>query len=233
MQKLNELVDQAKFVAGCHGSDWSSALCQDKDGNQSHEIICESRGEAVISTGSDSNESSWLCDYLELCSPENIIAIAEEFRSLEHRASNLNDGWLNAIAERDSAKTESAKWKEEAIKAHEESEILLAKLAELEKQEPIDFRWRWASDENAVWTYCHMDRLPDAVAAFGDNVTFELVYNRPAPAADLAKLVPDAKEIRKEAGGYAPVYSLQEQQLFIDGATWLSAAILRNIEEAK
>jgi hypothetical protein len=56
---------------------------------------------------------------------------------------------------------------------------------------------------------------------------------RPAPAADLAELVPDDKAIRKEAGGYAPVYSLQEQQLFIDGATWLRAAILRNIEEAK
>jgi hypothetical protein len=52
-----------------------------------------------------------------------------------------------------------------------------------------------------------------------------------APAADLAKMVPDAKAIRKEAGGYAPVYSLQEQQLFIDGASWLRAATLRNIEE--
>lgn len=59
------------------------------------------------------------------------------------------------------------------------------------------------------------------------------LFTRAAPAADLAELVPDAKAIRKEAGSYAPVYSLQEQQLFIDGATWLSAAILRNIEEAK
>lgn len=86
MEKLNELAEQAKFSADWHGSDWSSALCQKKDGKQAHEIICESRGEAVISTGSNSNEASWLCDYLELCSPENILTIAEAFRDLEQRA---------------------------------------------------------------------------------------------------------------------------------------------------
>lgn len=85
MEKLNELVEQAKFVADWHGSDWSSALCQGRDGKQAHEIICESRGEAVISTGSNSNEASWLCDYLELCSPANILAIAEAFRAMEKR----------------------------------------------------------------------------------------------------------------------------------------------------
>lgn len=89
MEKLNELVDQAKFVADWHGSDWSSALCQNKDGKQAHEIICESRGEAVISTGSNSNEASWLCDYLELCSPANILAIAEAFRALEKQRDAL------------------------------------------------------------------------------------------------------------------------------------------------
>ncbi|MEN4524378.1 hypothetical protein [Pantoea agglomerans] len=89
MEKLNELVEQAKFVADWHGSDWSSALCQGKDGEQTHEIICESRGEAVISTGSNSNEASWLCDYLELCSPANILAIAEAFRALQKQRDAL------------------------------------------------------------------------------------------------------------------------------------------------
>jgi len=89
MEKLNELVEQAKFVADWYGSDWSSALCQGKDGKQAHEIICESRGEAVISTGSNSNEASWLCDYLELCSPANILAIVEAFRALEQQRDAL------------------------------------------------------------------------------------------------------------------------------------------------
>ncbi len=97
MIKLPELAEQAKFIADWHGGDWSSALCQDKDGNQSHEIICESREESVISTGNNSNESSWLCDYLEMCSPENIIAIAKYVAELEQRlnatAQPVSDGY--------------------------------------------------------------------------------------------------------------------------------------------
>ncbi|MGC0823031.1 hypothetical protein WKG93_08795 [Pantoea agglomerans] len=49
---------------------------------------------------------------------QTISEIRDEFWALEQRASNLNDGWLNAIAERDEAR---------------------AKLAELEKQE--ESRW--------------------------------------------------------------------------------------------
>jgi len=98
MIKLSELSEQAKFIAEWYGADWSSALCQDKDGNQDHEIICESREESVISTGSKSNEASWLCDYLEMCSPENIISIAKYVAELEQRlnatAQPVSDGWV-------------------------------------------------------------------------------------------------------------------------------------------
>lgn len=54
-----------------------------------------------------------MVDFRVTANPDTILAIAEAFRALEQRASNLNDGWLNAIAERDEAR---------------------AKLAELEKQ---------------------------------------------------------------------------------------------------
>ena len=60
---------------------------------------------------------------------------------------------------------------------------------------------------------------------------WRMVYDAPAPVLSLGELVPNEKLIRAEAGGYAPVYSLQAQQLFIDGATWLRATILRNVEE--
>lgn len=155
-----------------------------------------------------------MVEFRVVANPDNIIAIAEAFLKMKQRAEaveakaiNLNDGWLNAINERDEAR---------------------AKLAEYEKQEPIDFRWRWASDENAVWTYCHMDRLKDAVAAFGDNVTFELVYNRPAPAASLAEMVPDEKAFVKPEFGTDPYAEGR-----VDGFNLCRAAILRNIEEAK
>ncbi len=133
MKELNELVGQAKFVADWYGSDWSSALCQDKDGKQAHEIICESRGESVISTGSNSNEASWLCDYLELCSPANILAIAEAFRALEQESQKNLDG---ALAWQQCAETAEEKLAT-AVRAvnnlDAERNALRAKLAELEK----------------------------------------------------------------------------------------------------
>lgn len=144
---------------------------------------------------------------------ESAAAIDEAFRALEQRASNLNDGWLNAITERDEAR---------------------AKLAELEKQDPVDFRWRWASDDSSVWTYCHMDKFKDAVAAFGDNVIIELVYSRPAPAINLADLVPKQVTIREA------IAALENHEWcgtpasgYKAGVSDTIAAILRNIEEAK
>lgn len=111
MEKLSELFDQAKEMSQLHGAEWSSALCESgvgDNGNKHHAIISDSKNDIVIDTGSDSMEASWLCDYLELCSPANIIAIAEAFRDLEKLARNLNDGWLNAIAERDALASENS-----------------------------------------------------------------------------------------------------------------------------
>lgn len=86
MQKLNELFEQATEISATHGSEWSSALCQGADDSQAHAIICESRDDIVISTHSSAKEASWLCDYLELCSPANILAIAKEVHDLKKRA---------------------------------------------------------------------------------------------------------------------------------------------------
>lgn len=92
MEKLNELVEQAKEMAVLHGPVWSSALCEsgcDGQAIKHHAIISDSKNDFVIDTGSDTNEASWLCDYLELCSPANILAIAEAFRALEKQRDAL------------------------------------------------------------------------------------------------------------------------------------------------
>lgn len=92
MEKLNELVEQAKEMAVLHGPVWSSALCEsgcDGQAIKHHAIISDSKNDFVIDTGSDTNEASWLCDYLELCSPANILAIAEAFRALEQQRDAL------------------------------------------------------------------------------------------------------------------------------------------------
>ncbi|WP_397321979.1 hypothetical protein [Pantoea agglomerans] len=168
MEKLNELAEQAKFVADWHGSDWSSALCQDKDGKQAHEIICESRGEAVISTGSNSNEASWLCDYLELCSPENILAIAAAFRALgqEKEAADRYAERLNTLLDDRDA----------TLSRYE------AKLAELEKQKPVgtvSIAMDWNTHRNVATVNMRHDLVVSEMKD-GDEL-----FTRPAPAADL------------------------------------------------
>lgn len=172
MEKLNELAEQAKFVADWHGSDWSSALCQDKDGKQAHEIICESRGEAVISTGSNSNEASWLCDYLELCSPENILAIAEAFRALEQEVQKNLDG---ALA-----------WQQRAEAAE-------AKLAELERQEPVAWHFYQWRESPKGWDW-YLTRAFASEPNNSDGWRSVALFTRPAPAAHRVpegwKLVP-------------------------------------------
>jgi len=141
-----------------------------------------------------------------IVSTKNILAIAEAFRALDQEVQKNLDG---ALA-----------WQQRAEAAE-------AKLAELAQQKPIG----WLND-----AYLGRGVIDGEVGQDDFGPGYIPIYSHPfndapAPAADLADLVPDAKAIRKEAGGYAPVYSLQEQQLFIDGATWLRAAILLNIEE--
>jgi len=189
MEKLNELAEQAKFIADWHGSDWSSALCQKKDGKQAHEIICESRGESVISTGSNSNEASWLCDYLELCSPENILTIAEAFREQEQRA-----------------------------------EAAEAKLAELAKLEPVAWHvYQWRESPKG-WDW-HLTRAFASEPNNSDGWRSVALFTRPAPAADLAELVPTKGCLENTSNK-----SLLDWQ---DGWDACIDTILRNIEGAK
>lgn len=175
MEKLNELAEQAKFVADWHGSDWSSALCQKKDGKQAHEIICESRGESVISTGSNSNEASWLCDYLELCSPENILTIAEAFREQEQRAEA-------AEAEIKHQLNVNALVCTHHQKLIAERDALQLKLAELGKQKPVgtvSIAMDWNTHRNVATVNMRHDLVVSEMKD-GDEL-----FTRPAPAADL------------------------------------------------
>lgn len=113
----------------------------------------------------------------------------------EERAKNLNDGWLNAIAERDEAR---------------------AKLADLEKQEPIGMVLGKLGAGLRVSCYF----MPDSVS-LGDEV-----FTRPAPAINLAELVPPIKDdsVPGKNDSYIDM---------CDGWNSCRAAILRNIEQAK
>lgn len=224
MEKLNELVELAKKATP--GKWWIDS--------HGHSMVAFS-GEAgdveiVFATDNDmgplvrhcdtGNLSHWRNDndatFIAAANPDTILAIAEAFRALEQRASNLNDGWLNAIAERDEEK---------------------AKLAELEKQEPRYF-YREHNSYNGMktdWTEVSAEQL-EHLKEIVDLDTAEIieVYTRPAPAADLADLVPVAipknvfNVIYDECGGFVDT-NANAQHIW----EYCRAAILHNIEEAK
>jgi len=137
---------------------------------------------------------------------QSISEIRDEFWALEQRASNLNDGWLNAIAERDEAR---------------------AKLAELAKQkpagkfvfEPMGERW-------------HHIKYGEAQHA-EPKLPLVKLFTRPAPAADLAELVPDEVDNWKNPASEAmrDIGYVGSKQDFTVGANWMRSAILRNIQE--
>lgn len=180
MDKLNELVEQAKFIADWYGSDWSSALCQKKDGKQAHEIICESWGESVISTGSNSNEASWLCDYLELCGPENILAIAEAFRELEKRAEAAE-----AESKKHHAAWRQAEWvisgEQQNVRVLQGRETALnAEILTLKALIPAN------EQEPAAWLvggWAYENKKAAERRSEYDNLLMEPLYTHPAPAA--------------------------------------------------
>lgn len=226
MQKLNELVEQAKEMAQLHGEEWSSALCVSVTGGKEvrhHAIMSDSENDFVIDTGSDSKEASWLCDYLELCSPANIIAIAEAFRALQQEVKKNLDG---ALA-----------WQRRAEAAE-------AKLADLSKQEPVLYALRFKNSrgepEKLINENClFRDREKAAAYGLGGNYVIQEsgriewvpnpslnpevipLFTRPAPAAEL---VP--KKLTHQMGDY-PV-----QEAAINSWNACVDAILRNIEEA-
>lgn len=204
MEKLSELFDQAKEMSQLRGAEWSSALCESgvgDNGNKHHAIISDSRNDILIDTGSDSMEASWLCDYLELCSPANILAIAEAFRDLEKRAEAAEA----IVAElRDSLRA-SGKMQQIHREACQKAE---AKLAELAKQEPVLFR----DSQGCFVSKGKGERLIES----GEYAT--PYYLRPAPAADLAELVPAMPSLNNGIVGYN------------EGWNSCRASILHNIE---
>ena len=213
MKKLNELVGLANNATPGPwkvATDWERAAVYStsKDAYpENKRVVCSGnqnnhkRFNAEPWSGSDWNDAA----FIAAANPSAILAIAEAFRALEQRAeaaearaSNLNDGWLNAISERDEARS---------------------KLTELEKQEHYVEVMK-----DGPMTICHWmkpaEELPDGAKLF----------TRPAPAADLAELVPDempdvAYEIMSNKFGAGAC--------MISDDMWEAcrSAMLRNIEE--
>ncbi|MFU9136700.1 hypothetical protein [Erwinia tasmaniensis] len=115
--------------------------------------------------------------------PDSAEDIVEECAMIaDNRATSLRS---------ESAESDRDKWKEAAIAAHEESELILAKLAELENQKPLGYTAPYALKDLSMGVSAVI------VAKFDDNPEIERnardiipLFTRPAPAVSLAKLVP-------------------------------------------
>lgn len=195
MEKLNELVRLAHLNE--KASAWSEI------------------GHDLMSDGYHDTAS----DFIEACSPDAIIEIAEEFRALEQRAeaaereaANAKYEWGEAQANYDSSKKVNS--------------ALRAKLAELDKQKPVAYVMgeETIDDFNSGYEFFAVRDAEHEEEM--DNIP---LFTRPAPAIDLAELVPDKWYFQLTFGipnldGMTPYQA--------HGAAWeqCRAAILRNIE---
>lgn len=107
----------------------------------------------------------------------------------------------------------------------EEAESKLEELEELAKQQAVGVaRMELAIGQEGLRHYqCFVDMRPDLVSA--DLHTGMELFTRPAPAADLAELVPD----KMTADGFVSMHDCG----VVEGWNDCCDAILRNIEEAK
>ncbi|MDQ1214548.1 hypothetical protein [Pantoea anthophila] len=99
------------------------------------------------------------------------------------------------------------------------AEAAEAKLAEMEKQEPVAwhiYQWR---DSPKGWDW-YLTKSFSSQPKIGDGWKSVPLFTRPAPAINLAKLVPDAERIHNEFDDWR------------EGWNACRATILRNIEEA-
>lgn len=156
---------------------------------------------------------------------ESAAVIAEAFRALERERNDYRNKFLDTEQRAEAAEAASAKWKEEAIKAHEESEIILAKLAELEKQEPYAYAYRFKGRQGLSFRKLDIDKCDSRIMP---------LFTRPAPAVNLAELVPEQVSIRQAIAALENhEYCTTPASGYKAGVKDTVAAILRNIEEAK
>lgn len=76
-EQLHHIKLMAEDAAKTYGGEWDSALVGNPAGNY-HAITSDHTNDIVVRTADDSNQSSWLCDYLEAVSPGAVIALISE-----------------------------------------------------------------------------------------------------------------------------------------------------------
>lgn len=119
-------------------------------------------------------EKKALQKFKESATPDRVREVAKAFRALEQRAEAAEAKIQSVTESRD-------QWEANAHEFSRCADRLEAKLAELEKQEPVA--------DIVAWSHPHEERTCDIRLRKYDLKPGALFY-RPAPAINLAELVP-------------------------------------------
>lgn len=219
MEKLNELVELAKKATPGRNPDRLESCgggikyqCLGDDG--SLVLQCDHKNDEYGFIGPKSLEDE---GFFLACNPDTILAIAEAFRALEKNLAEVRQYNLE-YAQREvelEQRAEAAEAKLSALQdgfaeAIRHKDKLADELAELAKQEStVEVTVDSRGEDHYTFTINRI--LPDGVHE---------LFTRPAPAADLAALVPP------EADGSNLPFAA-------NGWNACRAEMLRKIEEAK
>ncbi|ENG5485746.1 TPA: hypothetical protein PXN82_000533 [Yersinia enterocolitica] len=89
-----EMVDSIKDAIDSlgvttYGGAWDSSLVEGVNGERYHAIT--NNNDVVVRADGDNRHSSWLCDYLELVSPVNMLKLIAQLESAQKELSAANE----------------------------------------------------------------------------------------------------------------------------------------------
>lgn len=142
--------------------------------------------------------------------------------------SELENSWKQRA---EAAEAASAKWKEQAIKAHEESELAMGKVAKLEKQEPrYQIQKKTSYGRESVWI--DVASREEAETNVLHGYRWRIVYDAPAIATDLVpegwKLVPVEPTEEMVISGFES----QPDECLSDPAIWEKYSQMSGCQQA-
>ena len=202
MEKLNELVELGKKATGGEwATDARNAVVALDDRANSGFVICAASGCDKASNAA----------FIAAANPETILAIADAFRALERERNDYRNKFLDTEQRAEAAEAENRNYSELLSYHIDRQAKAEAKLAELEKQEPV----AEVNHDGTFYGFKALENMPEG---------YYQLFTRPAPAINLAELVPKIM-----------TWSYHDNVTQAEVAMWNAcrAAILRKIEEAK
>ena len=130
IESIKDAIDSLGVTT--YGDAWDSALVEGVDGERYHAIT--NNDDVVVRADDDNRHSSWLCDYLELVSPVNMLKLIAQLEAAQKERDELitrqsKNGVSRLQSELIQSRINSAEFKQRAKKAEAELSAANEKLA--------------------------------------------------------------------------------------------------------